>query len=218
MSGKTLRAFTLIELLIVVAIIGILAAIAVPNFLNAQTRAKVARVQSDLRSIGLALETYQVDNNIFPWPKLPGNHILVVYELTTPIAYLSSNQFEDPFVPARALETLQSRTLTHVFPSYVYVNYRGLWGQTGCGPRYGISMSACPNGYGMTSIGPDASDSGGVHWALEMMFKNGEATPGNAVVTSGMHANDRIYAPSNGLYSFGDIVRSGGGAFAMQGG
>ena len=55
------RAFTLIELLIVVAIIAILAAIAVPNFLAAQTRGKLARMQADLSSLSLAIEAYRVD-------------------------------------------------------------------------------------------------------------------------------------------------------------
>ncbi len=60
------KAFTLIELLIVVAIIAILAAIAVPNFLEAQTRAKIARVLSDQRTYATALETYQIDNSTYP--------------------------------------------------------------------------------------------------------------------------------------------------------
>lgn len=60
------KAFTLIELLIVVAIIAILAAIAVPNFLEAQTRAKVARILSDQRTYATALETYMIDNSAYP--------------------------------------------------------------------------------------------------------------------------------------------------------
>ncbi|HPA48345.1 MAG TPA: prepilin-type N-terminal cleavage/methylation domain-containing protein, partial [bacterium] len=55
--------FTLIELLIVVAIIGILAAIAVPNFLNAQTRARVARAEADLTNLAKSMDLYLLDNN-----------------------------------------------------------------------------------------------------------------------------------------------------------
>lgn len=66
MRSHSPHAFTLIELLIVVAIIGILAAIAVPNFLNAQIRAGVTRVKADFRTIMTALETYRLDNNDYP--------------------------------------------------------------------------------------------------------------------------------------------------------
>jgi prepilin-type N-terminal cleavage/methylation domain-containing protein len=58
--------FTLIELLIVVAIIGILAAIAVPNFMNAQIRAKIARCQSDMKSLSTAIEQFRLDRNFLP--------------------------------------------------------------------------------------------------------------------------------------------------------
>lgn len=61
-----IRAFTLIELLIVVGIIAILALIALPNMLEAQIRAKVSRVKSDLRTVITGLETYHVDNNHYP--------------------------------------------------------------------------------------------------------------------------------------------------------
>src|SRR5262249_25898952 len=58
--------FTLIELLIVVAIIGIIAAIAIPNLLNAIDRGKQKRTMADMRSIGTAIESYAVDNNFYP--------------------------------------------------------------------------------------------------------------------------------------------------------
>ncbi len=63
---KNQKGFTLIELLIVVAIIGIIAAIAIPNLLNAIDRGKQKRTMADLRSIGTAVESYAIDNNYYP--------------------------------------------------------------------------------------------------------------------------------------------------------
>ena len=66
MKKRTNKGFTLIELLIVVAIIGIIVAIAIPNLLNAIQRAKQKRTMADMRSSGTAAEAYAVDFNHYP--------------------------------------------------------------------------------------------------------------------------------------------------------
>ncbi|HEX7608245.1 MAG TPA: prepilin-type N-terminal cleavage/methylation domain-containing protein [Candidatus Cryosericum sp.] len=60
------RGFTLIELMVVIAIIIILAAIAIPNYLTMTARAKRSRVASDFAALATALETYRTDWNEYP--------------------------------------------------------------------------------------------------------------------------------------------------------
>ena len=58
---KKAKGFTLIELMVVIVIIGILVAIALPNFISAQDRAKLASVKSNMHTFQTILETYSVD-------------------------------------------------------------------------------------------------------------------------------------------------------------
>lgn len=108
------HAFTLIELLIVVAIIAILAAIAVPNFLEAQTRAKISRNKADMRAVVTGVESYHIDHSAYVFPADPfGKPISPPFDtpwfetkvppaLTTPIAYLNA-RFPDPYHPKEVI-------------------------------------------------------------------------------------------------------------------
>jgi len=108
------RGFTLIELLIVIAIILILIAIALPNFLEAQVRAKVTKVKGEIRTTAIALEAHQTDWRAYPWgaelnsltfpafPPAEPAELHVGTVLTSPVPYIQelpndtfSNLFAD---------------------------------------------------------------------------------------------------------------------------
>ena len=96
------RGFTLIELLIVIAIILILISIALPNFLEAQIRAKVTKATADIRGIGIAAELYFNDFGAYPGESEPvmaeqdRTSERGLLRLTTPIPYIRQVP-EDPF-------------------------------------------------------------------------------------------------------------------------
>ncbi len=215
------QAFTLIELLIVVAIIAILATIAVPNFLEAQTRAKVSRVRADMRSLATAMETYVVDNNRYPIPSDTEGGFMadpvaatlvspfetrVPILLTTPISYVTSRP-EDPFAQARQGENRLYHTITRQYvdlrnthaPAYNWLLiynrfFREVTGRNA--PR--------PVEYFFVSWGPDKVHDADVPHVV-------------APVGPHVHGSGAVYDPTNGTISGGDIIYFGPGyGFAWQ--
>ena len=158
------RGFTLIELLVTVAIIAILAAIAVPNFLEAQVRSKVSRASADMRTLATSIESYVVDNNHYPPENWPGPNLvylpwawmestpnlLRLTRLTTPVAYIASVP-TDYFASADdPLNQLHPRTYHYVsvndplnpgdrvfFAGMNEEKRRMMWMLQSCGPDHG---------------------------------------------------------------------------------
>lgn len=189
------RGFTLIELLVVVAIIAILAAIAVPNFLEAQTRAKVSRVKSDLRTIATAIESYTVDWSRVPYDGEPGGPhggwVNSFRQITTPVAYLTitpRDVFQDTTFPDTELPG-HTHFLGHPDKKNHSYDY---------GSAYWHDPQPLPPGvrgyfknfkYSLWKVGSAGPD---------LRFDNGGS----------WYGMDEIYDPTNGTVSDGDIYRS----------
>lgn len=203
-------AFTLIELLIVVSIIAILAAIAVPNFLEARVRANNSRAVSDMRTITTGLESYRIDNNEYPpgWievgnPINDSGAIVGLIEpkearlkpLTTPISYLSTIP-RDPFL--KGVQTDERQTAY----SYWHPEHADAHRIDNDGPDGHVGHFMTPDlfqdvpgestrygRYVLTSAGPDGQVEPPEH-----------ALPGATLA---------VYDPTNGSISKGMIWRFG---------
>jgi len=173
-------AFTLIELLIVVAIIAILAAIAVPNFLEAQTRAKVSRNMADFRTATTAFETYHIDYNIYPYDGYVHirqstplgfdeyNSNRISKNLTTPVSYLTTCIFPDPFLRPNPAQGWQSGNYKYWNTEATYgIKFDDVIKQTkakhGNYDRWHREFGE----YLLFAVGPDGVDPGGVNPARQ---------------------------------------------------
>ncbi|GMV64691.1 MAG: hypothetical protein AMXMBFR75_04960 [Candidatus Hinthialibacteria bacterium] len=189
--------FTLIELLIVIAIILILIAIAMPNFLEAQIRAKVVRVRGDLRTVDLAMNMYLQDFKIYPPDHDPDDRNQQgLYQLSSPIKYLSIVPYDVFNQPNSGIAGGE--------PFFEMAS-------TGYSRFVAAQRKPKVHAFAVYSHGPDGRDnfSGNDSWPY------GEALPcpgGMGVVQ---------YNPTNGSSSVGDIVQLGGeyrsGSYCLDG-
>jgi len=202
------RAFTLIELLIVVAIIAILAAIAVPNFLEAQVRSKVSRAKGEIRTLDVALTAYHVDQGDYP----PWNLPLIshpasytraswrMHRLTTPVAYITTIP-KDPFAIFREFDEASAfgGALHARWDTYDYANNYFY-------PPASDAKSLWGHWWRLSSFGPDNYN----------QFAGGRTTWAGVSPAAFDQFPNYIYDSTNGVVSWGDIVRVGPRCFQSR--
>ncbi|MCA9434332.1 MAG: hypothetical protein KC978_01030 [Candidatus Omnitrophica bacterium] len=183
----------MIELLIVIAIILILISIALPNFLEAQIRAKVVQAAGNGRSIGIAMEEYRIDFGFYPTDHDPDDPSQKgLYQLTSPIEYISAVP-QEPFARDSGL---------------LGPNDELGWEMASTGPnKIAAAVGLLPkiNAFGLASFGPDLRDHFpcGDRWTICV-------GPGIDPCSTGDGAAWTDYAPTNGTKSIGDIMTLGG--------
>ena len=187
---KAKKAFTLIELLIVVAIIAILAAIAVPNFLEAQVRSKVSRTLAEMRSVALALEAYRSDNNDYSFPS---------FGYSTDGATDSTFDIDNPQQGVRSL----TRNINLTTPiAYITTLPRDIFS-----PQQQHWFGYCAvreSEWILTSLGPNQTQplSAWIGW------QGGDIQEVSALIDTNYGLVNRTYDPTNGSVSAGDVWKS----------
>ena len=203
--GPRKRGFTLIELLIVIAIILILIAIALPNFLEAQIRARVTKVKGDLRTIGIAMEMYIQDFKQYPPdhdPSVNNRQENGLYQLTSPIAYMAS-------LPQDAFNTSDGVSQAGEYEFEMASSGLPINAIIPPGP---LGARTRVQTFNVHSHGPSTTDN----------FNGNDAWPfGNLTNPCGSGDGWMSYAATNGSKSFGILYQLGGehrsGAYCIDG-
>ncbi|MCA9439834.1 MAG: prepilin-type N-terminal cleavage/methylation domain-containing protein [Candidatus Omnitrophica bacterium] len=214
------RGFTLIELLIVIAIILILIAIALPNFLEAQVRAKVTNANAELRTLETAMASYFTERGrhmadgfemmqvgIDPSGGYPagGEGSNIIYsQLTTPVAYVTDIPVDEFQVARSAVDSAgngagaRSEALTH------YRVYSEGWKCAAAGGSF--NGESCN---GNLTFDPEQLYLG--NWIFLSPGPNGQHNYGEWAMarTVIQEGSPRTYNPTNGTRSHGDIVKWG---------
>ena len=184
-------ALTLLELLIVVAALGILATLAAVHYSRSLVASQVARVESDLRTLEVGIQSYIADHNRVPrmahfdfygdpeFDRIQGEFVRGVLSrsLSTPVAYVTQPHMMDPFMKRNTGAPLDERLYTyHDMEAYIEYN-------------------------------PDSS-----FWPLARQFygrwRLGSVGPSQTYSHGFANSAQLPYDPTNGTQSAGNIWRS----------